>query len=161
MKPLDGIIAHLTRECGGNVHEQGVIEVTASSGGTTSPNAVDLGSGSCFFSNNSPNSWICYDFKGRRVTPTSYSIRSYDGPSYPKAWVLEVSNDGSEGSCKAVDSRQDNFDLNDKRVTRNFSLGTPPSGAFRFVRLRQTGKNHYGYDTLAICALELFGTLSE
>ena len=28
--PLDGIIAQLTRECGGNVHAKGVVEVTAS-----------------------------------------------------------------------------------------------------------------------------------
>ena len=163
--PLDGIIAHLTRECGGNVHKEGVVNVTASScyGDSHKPeNAVDLKSDSEFLSNNSPNSWICYDFKGRRVTPTSYSIRSYGGPglNHPKSWVLEVSNDGSEGSWKAVDSRKDNNDLNGDRVTRNFSLGTPQSGAFRFVRLRQTGKDHRGCDYLVICALELFGTLS-
>ena len=51
------------------------------------------------------------------VTPTSYSIRSYcswPGWNHPKSWVLE--NDGSEGSWKAVDSREDNNDLNDKHV---------------------------------------------
>ena len=98
------------------------------------------------------------------MTPTSYSIRSSGygpGSGHPKSWVLEVSNDGSEDSWKAVDSRKDNNDLNDELLTRNFSLGTPPSGAFRFVRLRQTGENHWGSDILAICALELFGTLSE
>ena len=172
-KPLDGIIAHLTRECGGNVHKEGVVNVTGSSclGGDEAENAVDLGSDSFFISNNSRNSWICYDFKGRRVTPTSYSIRSMcwaAGSFHPKSWVLEVSNDGSELSWNVVDSRQNNNDLNDKNVTRNFSLGTPQSGAFRFVRLRLTGKNHGGSDNLDICgsdilaisALELFGTLS-
>ena len=126
--------------------------------------AVDLKADSSFCSKDSPNSWICYDFKGRRVIPTSYLIRSCwgrPGDHHPKSWVLEVSNDGSEGSWKAVDSREDNNDLNDEHVTRNFSLGTPPSGAFRFVRLRQTGENHWGSDILAICALELFGVLSE
>ena len=92
------------------------------------------------------------------------SIRSIDcvpGGPHPKSWVLEVSNDGSEGSWKAVDSREDNNDLNGKFVTRNFWLGTPQSGAFRFVRLRLTGKNHQGLGQLVICALELFGTLCE
>ena len=164
MKPLDGIIAHLTRECGGNVHKEGVVNVTASSCYGYKPEyAVDLKADSRFDSDDSPNSWICYDFKGRRVTPTSYSIKScWGGPGgyHPKSWVLEVSNDGSKGSWETVDSRKDNNDLNDRRVTRNFSLGTPQSGAFRFVRLRLTGKNHGGYDDLCICALELFGTLS-
>ena len=160
-RPLDGIIARLTRECGGNVHEQGVIEVTASSGGTTSPeNAVDLESFSEFWSQDSPNSWICYDFGGLRVTLTSYTIKSADYSYRPKSWVLEVSNDGSEGSWAVVDSREDNEDLDDEYATRNFAISAPPSGAFRFVRLRQTGKNHCGNNQLVICGLELFGTLS-
>ena len=166
--PLDGIIAYLTRKFGGNVHNNGRVIVTASS--IDRPhygpqNAVDLGSDSVFCSKNSwTPSWICYDFMGRRVTPKSYSIRSHHlgpGDCHTKSWVLEVSYDGSEGSWKVVDSRENNNDLNDKHVTRNFSLGTPPSEAFRFVRLRQTGKNHWGSDSLAICALELFGALSR
>ena len=28
--PLDSIIAHLTRECGGNVHKKGIVEATSS-----------------------------------------------------------------------------------------------------------------------------------
>ena len=115
-----------------------------------------------FASNNSPTlSWICYDFGERRVTPTSYSIRSYgNGPGnhHPKSWVLEVSNDGSEGSWAVVDSRENNSDLNDKSVTRNFALSAPRSRAFRFVRLRLTGKNHRGFDYLWICSL--FGAVS-
>ena len=160
---LDGIIAQLTRECGGNVHEKGLVIVTAS-GGSKLENVVDLGSDS-YFGNflSILNSWICYDFRVRRVTPTSYSIRSYgggtDGP-HPRSWVLEVSNDGSEGSWAVVDSRENNTDLNDKSVTRNFALSAPRSRAFRFVRLRLTGKNHAGFDYLWICSLELFGALS-
>ena len=161
---LDGIIAHLTRGCGGNVHKKGVVTVTASSVWSGEPeNVVDLTSDSVFFTKDWPNSWIRYDFRERRVTPTSYSIfstRSWKC-SQPKSWVLEVSNDGSEGSWAVVDARENNEDLNDRHVIRNFSLGTPLSGAFRFVRLRLTGKNHEGHDSLKICALELFGTLSE
>ena len=76
------------------------------------------------------------------------------------SWVLEVSNDGSEGSWEVVDRRENNSDLNGEHLTRNFAVGTRPSGAFRFVRLRLTGKNHFGDDRLYICALELFGALS-
>ena len=166
--PLDGIIAHLTRECGGNVHEKGIVKVTALScfKAHVPENAVDLGSDSHFASQSSPNQWICYDFGGRRVTPTSYSIRSYcnvPGGAHPRSWVLEVSNDGSEGLWEVVDSHENNFNLNDRHVICNFVISAPPSGAFRFVRLRQTGKNHYehGGDSLNISALELFGALSR
>ena len=81
--------------------------------------------------------------------------------THPKSWVLEVSNDGSEGSWTVVDSRENSFDLNDKFVTRNFAVSARPSGAFRFVRLRLTGKNHRGENFLQVCALELFGTLTR
>ena len=165
-RPLDGIIAQLTRECGGDVHKEGVVKVTGSGifRGHVPENAVDLQSDSFFFSNDSPNSWICYDFGGRRVTPTSYSIRSYNwgrGGPHPKSWVLEVSSDGSKGSWEVVDSRENNEYLNGSLLTRNFAIGARPSEAFRFVRLRQTGENHAGNDLLVISALELFGALSR
>ena len=128
-------------------------------------NSVDITSDSGFCSNDSPNvDLLRLRGGGCRVTPTSYSIRSMHwgpGYQYPKSWVLEVSNNGSEGSWAVVDSRENNSDLNDKLVTRNFAVSAPPSGAFRFVRLRQTGKNHDRNDCLWICSLELFGTVSE
>ena len=97
------------------------------------------------------------------MTPTSYSIRS-QSYNHPKSWVLEVSSDGSEGTWAVVDRRENNNDLNGhgKSVTHNFEIRCiPPSGAFRFVRLRQTGENHWENNQLLIRALELFGALSE
>ena len=61
--PLDGIIAQLTRECGGNVHENGLVIVTSSGTGKLEA-VVDLKSNSSIMSHDSPNSWICYDFRG-------------------------------------------------------------------------------------------------
>ena len=159
-KPLDGVIAELTRECGGNVHEKGAVEVTANTVyyGHEAKNVVDLGTNPHFASSDEPNSWIRYDFKGRRVAPTSYSIRTHDC-IYPKSWVLEVSNDGSDGSWTIVDRRENSNDLNAGRVTRNFAISTTPCGSFQFVRLRQIGKTHSDNYLLVLTSLELFGTL--
>ena len=114
-KPLDGIIAHLTREFGGNVHDKGIVNVTASSvlGSYEPKDAVDLEGDKEFASEDKENSWICYDFKDRRVTPTSYSIRSQSGGSgscHLKSWVIEASNDGQ--SWTEIDRRDGNSDLN-------------------------------------------------
>ena len=164
--PLDGIIAHLTREYGGNVHEKEIVHVTASSrdfNWRRTENVVDLESDWIFCSGYSPNQWICYDFIERRVIPTSYSVRSIrkgPGNEHPRSWVLEVSNDGIGGSWVVLDSRENNSDLNDNFVTHNFSLA-PHLGAYRFVRLRLTGKNHFGNHQLIIAALEIFGALSS
>ena len=160
-RPLDGIIARLTRECGGNVHAMGVVEVTASScdRGNAS-NVVELESSHGFRSKNGPDQWIRYDFKGRRVAPTSYSIwmaESY----FPRPWVLEVSNDGSEGSWEVVDRRDDNRDLKACGEPCNFKINAPPHESFRFVRLRQAVKNFAGNNVIEVISLEIFGTLTD
>ena len=142
----------MTRECRGNVHEKGIVEVTASSRLAEAKNV--LGTDSQFWSQDEPDSWICYDFKGRRVAPASYSIRTGSW-CYLKSWVLEVSNDGSDGSWEVVDRRENNEDLKGKHVTHNFAISAPPRGSFHFVRLRQTWKNHKGDDVLCLSPLEL------
>ena len=162
LKPLDGIIAHLTRECGGNVHKMGVIEVTASSVHTPwsgAENVVDLGTREHFFSKNEPNQWIMYDFKGRRVSPTSYSAMTFSVRGM--SWVFEVSNEGSEGSWQVVDRSDGQEPMMKPFTIRNFAISDPPRESFRFVRFRQTGKSENRRDFLELCALEIFGTLSS
>ena len=162
---LDGVIAYLTREFGGNVHDKGIVNVTASNVRRDHPKeAVDLGTSTLFESKNWPNSWICYDFKERRVIPTSYSVRSsHWGHNLEelRSWVIEVSNDGTANSWTEIDRRRRNEDLNDELVTANFKIARVPSEGFRFFRLRQTGKNHHSTNTLTLNSLEIFGTLFE
>ena len=71
-KELDGIIAFLTRQCGGNVGEMGVVDVLGSSylagDAKFRFQGVDLLSDSVFHTENVPGSWCSYDFKGRRVS---------------------------------------------------------------------------------------------
>ena len=171
LKPLAGIIAHLTRECGGNVHDKGIMNVTSSS---VSPypvnrqlwakNVVDFGTDSYFASHGEPNSWILYDFKRNRVIPKSYSMKPSEcGRLIPKSWVIEVSNDGS--SWTEIDRRDNNSDwpvIPGCYISPlNFKISRVQSQGFRFFRLRQTGKNHRGNDLLALQSLEVFGTPFE
>ena len=164
---LDGIIAYLTRECGGNVHDKGIVDVTASSfkkTDTEPKNAAGLAlwKDAVYCSREEPNSWICYDFKGRRVIPTSYSVMtnaSNRGYIHLKSWVVEVSNDRE--LWIEIDRRTNNKDLNNECVTHNFKISKVPSESFRFFRLRQTGPNHSGQHMLCIYAMEVFGTLFE
>ena len=158
--PLQGIIAHLTERFAGNVDDKGIVEVTASSVYASNyerKNAVDLGTDSQFSSKNEPNSWIRYDFKERRVAPTSYSVRTHSGSEYPKSWVFEASNDGKNWTV--LDCR-DNNDLKGAHVTRNFTISSTGEN-FQFIQFRQTGKNHGNNDYLHVTSLEIFGILSE
>jgi hypothetical protein len=97
----DGIIAHLTRECGGNVHDRHAVDITSGSfeketcganphSGAydnllryAAKNAFDLETDSPFLSAyrdeegvipHTRNNWLCYDFKERRIVPSHYTI---------------------------------------------------------------------------------------
>jgi hypothetical protein len=104
----NGIIAHLTRECGGNVHDSHVVELTSGSfkkeiyganphSGTwindlkyAAKDAADLETDSPFCSAfrkkeediaHTRNNCVPYNFKKRRIVPTHYTIRTnYRGP---------------------------------------------------------------------------------
>jgi hypothetical protein len=116
----DGIIAHLTRECGGNVHDCHVIDVTSGlfeketrganpySGAYcnnrfyVAKNVADLGTDPHFYSAyrrededipHTRNNWICYDFRERRIVPTRYIIRTNwhgRGGRHLKSWLVET-----------------------------------------------------------------------
>jgi hypothetical protein len=160
--PWNGIISYLTRRFGGNVHDSNVVAITASSNnGNFEKYAADLAVNNCFCSQNAPNSWICYDFKRRKIMPTHYSIGSYfngsRGNNHPKDWVIEGSNDGT--SWMEIDRREDNSDLNASNVTRNFAVAR--SVEVRMIRLRQIGANHFGDHYLLLSSFEIFGSLIE
>jgi hypothetical protein len=159
--PLEGIVAGLTRQAGGNLADRGVLEITVS--GCLDPDrfppksAADLAHDSVFVSENRPDQWLCYGFKALRVRLTGYAIRSrFDGwanSNNLKSWVVEVSSDGSE--WKEADRQADNADLNGTNLVKAFPLSAEVEA--RYVRLRQVGPAHSGKDFLAISGFELFG----
>jgi hypothetical protein len=161
--PLDGIIAFVSKKCGGNVHEKGVVEVIGKAHNAIPNNAAkkvaDLQANTNFYSVDEPNQFICYDFRKLRVRPTHYTIRSacdgYVNYSNLKSWVIEVSDDGRNWT--EIDRRMNNSDLNDRNVIQTYQV--QKSVECRFFRLRQIEKNHRGYDHIVIASFEVFGTL--
>jgi hypothetical protein len=183
----DGIIAHLTRECGGNVHDRHVVDVACGSfekethganphsgacrnePGYAAKNAADLETGSIFNSayrekkEDIPhirNNWICYNFKERRIAPTYYTIRTYDAGSsmfHLKSWLVETSADGED--WREVGREEDNKQLAGRDFTGTFAVAGGVE--CRFIRLVNIGRNHYGSDCVMISAWEIFGRLIE
>jgi hypothetical protein len=173
---LDGIIAHLTAECMGNVHDRGVVEVTCSKPRYENDawcypqNVADLKTDTCFWSQfrsatasipHERNNWICYDFKSRQVIPTHYAVRSYycgsAGQEHLKSWLVEVSMDGK--NWVEVDHKENNSELNAMNVTRVFEVSR--SEMCRFVKLVNIGRNHFNNDQIVISSFEIFGSLFE
>jgi hypothetical protein len=162
--PLRGIISHLSERCGGNVHDHGLVTITANrpcDPSHAAKNVADLTTDSYFNSISEPNQWICYDFNRMKVKPTHYSIRSYygGGVNYHnlKTWTVEGSNDGT--AWIRLDERTNNSELNSANAVATLAISQPQP--VRMIRLQQTGSDHNGHNHLIFCSFEVFGTLLE
>jgi hypothetical protein len=156
---LDGIIAYLSRESGGNVHDRTIVELTAKTvdGSHPAKCAVDLKSDNYYESEDKPDQWICFNFKDRRVRPSHYSIHAHSSNWWLRSWVLEGSEDNSKWTV--LDEQTGNDRTNSSHPIGTFAVSR--SSPCQWIRLRQTGKNVQGSDHLILFAVELFGELIE
>ena len=155
-EPFNGIICHLRKECGGNVHQKGVVEIIASStGGNQCHQVTDYGWNSYFNTQDEENSWVRFNFKTRKVCLTSYSLKS--GTWHLLRWVIEGSNNGSE--WKVIDSR-DTKDLDGHYFVKTFKCNQGNNEFYRYLRLFQSARsNSNGDSELQLSGIEFFGVL--
>jgi hypothetical protein len=107
----DVIIAHVTGQWGGNLHERNVAEVMSSKRwnddlSLAADNVANLETDSFFDSFRSSvdvlltrNNCVCDDFKERRVVPTHYAFRTHGGiPGCRclKSWLVATSARGMD-----------------------------------------------------------------
>ena len=156
---FNGIIRQLTNECGGNVSDKEIVNVTMSSNNWGNPrDVVNLENTRVFGTYNEQDSWIKYDFKNKKVSPVCYSIRSVNYNKnwrHPKSWVVEGSNTDSN-DWKVLDSRTDCMSLNNPSTVQCFAI-QQSSDFYRFLRIRQTDNNWAGSYYLTMSTLEYFG----
>jgi hypothetical protein len=119
-------------------------------------NLADFGSDSDFESNDEADQWVCWEFRESFIRPTHYTIRSCDRRQL-KSWKFEGSMNG-EHWTELSHERNDSH-LKEDFAAHSFEVKSPFE--CRFLRLSQTGKNHWNSHALAFCSLEIFGTLSH
>ena len=162
---FEGIMHHLTVESGGNIHDNGTVEITANSidGSYHPKNLVEYKENNyyqCGYDSKVLSS-VCFDFKDKSVNLSSYTIKSNhnsDGDNNPKSWVVEVSKDGK--NWEEIDRRENNESLKGKYIVSTFKVQKPNHGFYRFIQLRQTSP---AWDQTSNCiwflALEFNGEL--
>jgi hypothetical protein len=162
---FEGIIHALTAKCGGNVHEKGVVNITSSSVGCRESFKVANHEWSFRWngfwqSDNEANSWICFDFKERRIALSHYTLKSGGSGDYHLvAWALEGSEDGANWT--SLDARNTQ-ELNGRYIVKIFGCSNKDSSKlFRYLRLRQTAENSDGCHFMQLGGIEFFGRLGE
>ena len=161
---FEGIMNHLTVESGGNIHDNGVVEITANSfNGNHHPKYLVDYKNDYYYecSNSKVLSSICFDFKDKAVNISSYTMKSNsnsDGSNGPKSWVVEVSKDGK--NWEEIDRRENNESLKGKNFVFTFKVQKQNHGFYRFVQLRQTSTAWYQLSNyIWFLALEFNGEL--
>jgi hypothetical protein len=160
--PWSGLIDYLTKLSRGNVHANGVVNVSCSS--TARNQCWDLINytwNDYWYSYPSPNSWIQFDFKDRVVSLTHYSLKSDGyGGHHLLEWAIQGSMDGHLWTDL---DRRNTQELNDNYVMKVFSCDATLSSPhfYRFIRLLQTGKNSSGANNLMLGNFECFGSMAN
>lgn len=166
-----GIIFHLGNGNPKSVIENGAVDITSSpilsnNSGHAASHVVDFDNDSkSFLSDFKENSWLTYDFKNRKVRPSSYSIKSHHwggkGNYHPKSWCIEGSNDNEH--WKTLDSCTDEKCLDGKNLSKNFPVknNLDVNEYYRYLRIRQTDVNTRNDHLLGFSSLEYFGSILE
>lgn len=156
-----GIIKYLTDKTGGNIHDNNTINVTSNSCHNSSDqpkNLLDFNCENYYQAKSKNDSWICFNFKNKRIKITSYSIKSHVSSSqyHLKSWILEVSNDGQ--NWINIDEHQNCEALNGSGNVGTFNVKS--YGFTQYVRLHQTD-TPWGGHNLWFHYLEFYGYLKE
>jgi hypothetical protein len=155
----NGILAHLSKEFGGDIHGKGIVNITSSGDHVNSCwQVADHKWNDYWCSENVENSWICCDFKDKSVLLRHYTLKSnYHGYHCFVQWQIEGSND--ENTWKSLDSRETK-DLWGKSMTKTYKCSKANSNEFfRFIRMRQTGKDSSLQNFFMLSNIEFFGWL--
>jgi len=157
---FSGIFDGLSKKLGRNLADSSDVDVTASSdqGSSHGPKNVLRNDGSCWYSQNLPNSWIQFDFKERKVSITSYTMNDYHRV---KSWKVEGSTDGStfeiiDNKVDTTDFQNSNQHFNDPISQKNFPV-QPNNKYYRYIRITSTSKSWYKLDYFILYRVEFFG----
>lgn len=158
---FSGIFNYLRSQTFGDRIENFVSITSSSQSSSNLNNLTKYDNTSYYFkSKDTPNNWVCFDFRTRHVIPSGYTIRSIRGNPehfYPKNWVIEGSND--KNSWEILDEQKDCPHLNGNNVSHTFIIKNEKADDFQYIRIRQTGTNWNGSNHLGMNSFELFGTL--
>jgi hypothetical protein len=162
----EGIINHLTKKCGGNVHEKGIVNITSSGDERNKCwEVANYGWNDSWCSRNDPYSWICFDFKDKCVSLQSYTLNSGCEWGWPFSmeWQIEGSNDGKTWRILDTGSTEDLCE--DAGFATCECSEAASKEFFRFIRVRRIWESiphprGISY-SLELANVEFFGKLKQ
>lgn len=156
---FQGIFHYLSSTKSGNIHDNGIIEVTSNNLRSSSDskyhpkNVVDSNNNTTqYMANGGNEAYICFDFKEKRVEITDYVVKNSNSGGKIRNWVFEISDD--KNVWTEIDK---NTDYRFSGQMGSFKVR--PNRFVRYCRLRHTGQFTDMVYNLVINAIELFGRI--
>ena len=126
--PFEGIFYHFQEKFGGNVDIKEICKITSSTvfEEYIPSNVTEFDSNHLIFSSlNVKNSWLKFNFIGRKIQPTFYSIKTCKSVKGKKgdnlkSWVIEGSN--NDRDWVVLDERNNNSTLNSDLIVNIFKI---------------------------------------
>lgn len=110
---------------------------------------------------NKPGQWAAVDLgASHRLVLDHYALRNDQDNEYLRSWILEGSNDAD--TWQPLREHKNDASLAAPMAVAAWALDGAAVGgrSFRHFRVRQTGKNSSGTDTLCCAGIELYGRLA-
>lgn len=170
LEECKGMIHFLNKKSGGNIHDNGTVEVWSNSIHLNDmkyhpKNLFDFKKDNFFASDDTRFASICIDFKDRLIQPRSYKMKTCKGgenSAHLKNWVFEVSNDNS--NWIQIDRHENDDKLRGSMLAPLFKIDIENGGFYRYIRIRQTGESWYTKKTgnyFILREFEIYGKLKE
>jgi hypothetical protein len=160
-KEFKGIFWELGRLCGGNVHENGLVEVTSSGSffKAIHPSRITDGNWTGYWlSTDVATAFLCFDFKDRAVCLEKYSLRLKRLTWYIISWEICGSNDMR--NWDRIGGEEETYALADGEW-KTFSCSRGHHGAyFRYIRIHAE-KNSKGDHHMALSNVEFYGVIEN
>ena len=153
----------MTKKTGGNIHDNGTIEVTSNSifKSNHPKKLLDFDKTNYYNAEcGQTDFWICFDFKNIEIEIYSYSIKSFNANCcHLKNWVIEISND--QVNWEKIDEHLNCEDLNKSLITKTFQVNQ--NHFSRYCRLHHIGETS-NYDSIrcpGFRCIEFYGKLKS
>ncbi|OHS99343.1 hypothetical protein TRFO_34253 [Tritrichomonas foetus] len=158
-----GIFDKLSNQYQGNLDDLGVVKTTSSGYSFASPpcNVLDFHRSNYFYSKDTENPWIEFEFSDFLVLPIGYSLRTSklgeENWSHIRSWI--VYGYDFDDKRYVLDEQNDVEDMKGSMVSATFRIRDPIQ--CKRIRIQQVGKNWAGLNFMVLSAIEIYGKILD
>ena len=158
-KSVDGIISYIVAHQSPGISEIRVVVSSTHHDYFVPANILKMDNfHRCWYSRETPDQWVMWDFSPRAMKPTDYTLRTSGcdpGEGHLRSWRLSASNDNRV--WVQIDERRDVIELDGSYKAYSFSCKC--DDFYRMFKLQQIDLNCHNDYSMTLSCCEFFGQI--